>query len=552
MKKSIQNAARCPFVVLNTRQINDIELLLSGGFAPLTQFMGKADYESVLKNMRLSNGTLFPIPITLDIPQKLADILSLGDTLSLRDEEMFNLAILTIEEMWEPNLQEEALAVYATDDPSHPGVDYLLNESKTIYVSGTLQAISPIQHADFTKLRHTPEQTKKIFKAQGWERIVAFQTRNPMHRAHFEMTQHAMRQCDAKLLLHPTVGTTRAQDIDYFIRTRCYQRIMKYYPKDSALLSLLPLAMRFAGPREALWHGIIRKNHGCTHFIVGRDHASPGLSKNNTPFYSVTEAQELFAKHQNEIGIQLVPFETISYSPKKQTYVFTEKDTTDDQLFISGTQLRKMLADNEPIPEWFSFPEIVEELKRTCLPLFQRGFALFFTGLSGSGKSTLARALVARLMEIGRINISILDGDIVRQHLSSELGFSKEHRSLNVRRIGYVANEIVKSNGIAICAQIAPYAQDREVNRRLISKNGAYIEIYVDTPLSTCEERDTKGLYLQARENITHQFTGITDPYEAPKQPDITLDTSTCSLTASIDMILQKLLEYGYLKPDEL
>ncbi len=545
----VKEASQHPFWVLNQRQLHDIELILNRSFAPLNSFMGKQDYDSVVHNMRLADGTLFPIPVTLDIPPRLAEIISVGKKITLRDAELFNIAVMTITDIWEPDLMLEAEAVYRTTDDQHPAVNYLLHESNSVYISGTLQSITPMRHHSFQYLHHTPAQIKEIFKQKNWRCIAAFQTRNPLHRAHLELTLHVLREHDVKLLLHPVTGPTKPGDIDYYVRVRCYKEIMRHYPKNSAILSLLPLAMRLGGPREALWHGIIRKNFGCSHLIIGRDHAGPGHNSQNQDFYGEFEAQELFAQHQEEIGIKMVPVEKLAYSMQKKTYVFTrQKSAEEDTAYISGTKLRTMLANNDSIPEWFSFPEIIAELKKAYLPLHKRGFTVFFTGLSGAGKSTIAHILVSKLKELEHFNVTLLDGDIARHHLSSELGFSKEHRSINVRRIGYVASEITKSNGIAVCALIAPYAEDRLANRKLISEYGGYIEVYVNTPLSVCEERDVKGLYLSARENLTRHFTGISDIYEVPENPEVTIETESTATSEAIAIIIKKIQSMGYLK----
>ena len=545
----VQEVAQHPFYVLSRRQLCDIELILNGAFAPLTTFMNQADYQSVLRNMYLANNQLFPIPVTLDISETFAKLVSKNEKITLRDQEMFVIAVMKITDIWHPDLEKEALSVYGTTDTTHPAVHHLVHESNPIYISGELEMISSPSHTDFVHLRKTPDQTKAVIQQKNWRNVVAFQTRNPMHRAHFELTLNAMEKYAANLLLHPVVGITKPMDIDYYTRVHCYSMLMKYYPKDSAYLSLLPLAMRMGGPRECLWHGLIRKNFGCTHFIVGRDHAGPGKDKQNKSFYGKFDAQTLFKKHEEEIGITLVPYKEIAYSPTKKKYVFmSETQKTEEETWsISGTELREILDQDKPIPEWFTFPEIAEELKKSRQPLKNRGFTVFFTGLSGSGKSTLAHTLINKLMEIGKRNITLLDGDIVRRHLSSELGFSKEHRSINVRRIGFVAAQITKNNGIAICAPIAPYDKDRLYNRHLISQYGGYIEIYISTPLEVCEQRDVKGFYKRARQNITQNFTGINDTYEVPLEAEITIDTTHKEVLESTNIILEKIRQLGYL-----
>ncbi len=536
---------------LSSRQICDLELILNGGFAPLEGFLNKSDYENVLKNMRLKNGSLWPIPITLDVTENFSNSLKSEETIILKDKEGFSLASLSIEDIWVPDFEMEANLVYGTNDLLHPAVKYLTNNSNKVYVGGKVNFLkSPIHH-DYLSYRHTPSQLKQIFQNKSWDKVIAFQTRNPLHKAHIEMTKKAINEIGAKLLIHPTVGPTKPGDVDHFTRVRCYQHAMKMYQKDTAYLSLIPLAMRMGGPREALWHALIRKNYGCTHLIVGRDHAGPGLDSNKKPFYHPLEAQELIIKYEPEIGLKMIPFNFMVYVPQKKSYSSINELAKDEEYeSLSGTGLRNLLDDGKPIPEWFTYKEIADELKLSRPPLHKRGLTVFFTGLSGSGKSTLANGLVIKLMEEGSRPVSLLDGDIVRTNLSSELGFSKEHRSINVRRIGYVASEITKNGGIAICAPIAPYISDRTYNKDIITKyGGVYIEVYVSTSLEKCEERDVKGLYKKAREGIISEFTGISDPYEIPINPDITINSSKISPEKLVNEIYLKIVEMGYVKP---
>ena len=358
-----------------------------------------------------------------------------------------------------------------------------------------------------------------------------------------------MQELDANLLLHPVVGLTKPGDLDHYTRVRCYEHVIQRYSENSAMLALLPLAMRMAGPREALLHSIIRKNYGCTHIIIGRDHAGPGNDSNGNPFYGSYDAQYLLSKHQDEIGIEMVRFQFMVYTPNDKSYK-TLEDVKSDESYktISGTELRKILDSGDEIPQWFSYPEVANELKKSRPPLNKRGFTLFFTGLSGSGKSTIANGLLIKFLENGNRPVTLLDGDIVRTHLSSELGFSKKHRSLNVQRIGFVASEITKNGGIAICAPIAPYRHDRRINRELISRVGSFIEIYINTSLDKCEERDSKGLYKLAREGKIKEFTGISDPYEVPESPEITLNSDgSRSPKELVDEVYQILSKMGFL-----
>ena len=532
---------------LSDRQLCDIEMILNGGFSPLDGFMNRKDYNSVCEKMRLENNLLWPIPITLDINDELVDTLEINEEIALRDKEGFVIAILTIGDIWTPDKEKEAQQIYQTTDIFHPGVNTLLNETHSTYVGGTLKGIHYPKHYDYPQLRHTPQELRESFDNWGWKDIIAFQTRNPMHRAHIELTKRALNEKNAKLLIHPVVGLTKPGDVNHYTRVRCYKHIMNNYPKNMAALSLLPLAMRMAGPKEALWHAIIRKNYGCNYFIVGRDHASPGLNKDNTPFYGPYDAQEMLNTNTNELGIKMIPFKQLVYVKEKKSFIGVDevpKNLT--ALTVSGTELRKLLDEGKEIPEWFSYPEVISELQKQRPSLSNRGFTIFFTGLSGSGKSTLANGLLVKLLEEGRRPVSLLDGDIVRTHLSSELGFSKEHRSLNVRRIGFVASEITKNGGIAICAPIAPYRLDRQFNRNMIDPLGGYIEIFVSTPLEVCEQRDAKGLYAKARKGILKQFTGIDDPYEKPRNAEIVINSSNDKPETLVDQILHQIHKMGY------
>ena len=534
---------------LTNRQICDLELLLNGGFTPLMGFMAQSDYDSVLSNMRLDNGALWPMPITLDVTDEFSKSISIGDKITLRDHEGFALAVMKVSNNWRPDLKLEAESVYGTADETHPAVNYLFNIGHKNYLGGTLEGISLPHHYDYQDNRHTPIELRSIFAAKGWDKVVAFQTRNPLHKAHVEMTLRATKVLETKLLIHPVVGMTKPGDVDHYTRVRCYQHVLKKYPNNTAMMSLLPLAMRMGGPREALWHALIRKNYGCTHLVVGRDHAGPGNDKNGGPFYGPYDAQELLLKHQEEIGIEMVPFKFMVYIPEKDGYkAIDEVEKGVDFQTISGTELRQLLDKGKGIPEWFTYPEVTNELEASRPPLTERGLTIFFTGLSGSGKSTLANGLLVKLLEEGSRPVTLLDGDIVRTHLSSELGFSKEHRSLNVQRIGFVASEITKNGGIAICAPIAPYKSDRRFNRDLISNLGGYVEIFVNTSLEKCEERDVKGLYELARKGIIKEFTGISDPYEIPENAEIVVNSSGTSPEELVDQIYLRIKEMGFIK----
>ncbi len=534
---------------LTARQICDLELLLSGGFSPLRGFLNKAEYDLVCHKMHLSSGLIWPMPITLDVKEEFAKTLTPGkSTIALRDPEGVMLAVLHVEEVWQPDRHAEAKSVFGTTSTVHPGVDYLLNRSNPWYVGGTLEGVQLPSHYDFRALRLTPAELRAEFTRLGWRRVVAFQTRNPMHRAHVELTFRAARDVEANLLLNPSVGMTKPGDVDYFTRVRCYQLLLSKYPQGTVKLSLLPLAMRMGGPREAIWHALIRKNHGATHFVVGRDHAGPGNDSDGKPFYGPYEAQQLFKEHESQIGVTMVPFNMMVYLEDQDKYVpDNEVPANARTLNISGTQLRQRLNEGREIPGWFTYPEVVQELRRSFPPRHKQGVTIFFTGLSGSGKSTIANVLLIKFLEVGGRPVTILDGDLVRKHLSSELGFSKEHRDINIRRIGYVASEITKNGGIAICAPIAPYDATRKAVREMIEPVGGFILVHVATPVETCEQRDRKGLYAKARAGILKEFTGISDPYEAPKNAEVTIDTTELSPEEAAQEIILHLEREGFI-----
>ena len=531
---------------LTPRQICDLELLMNGGFNPLKGFLGQEDYDSVVETMRLADGTLWPMPITLDISEDFAAKVETGQDIALRDQEGVILAILSISDKWVPNKAREAEKVFGADDLAHPAVNYLHHVAGPVYLGGAITGIQQPVHYDFRARRDTPNEMRAYFRKLGWKRIVAFQTRNPLHRAHQELTFRAAKEAQANLLIHPVVGMTKPGDVDHFTRVRCYEAVLDKYPAATTTMSLLNLAMRMAGPREAVWHGLIRANHGCTHFIVGRDHAGPGKNSNGEDFYGPYDAQELFKQHQDEIGLEMVDFKHMVYVQEKaQYYPANEVLEGDTVLDISGTELRRRLREGLEIPEWFSFPEVVKELRRTSPPRSKQGFTVFFTGLSGSGKSTIANALMVKLMEMGGRPVTLLDGDVVRKHLSSELGFSKEHRDINIRRIGYVASEITKNGGIAICAPIAPYTATRRSVREMVESFGAFVEVHVATSLEECERRDRKGLYKLAREGKIKEFTGISDPYEAPTAAELVVDTEGTEVDYCAQQVLLKLESMG-------
>jgi sulfate adenylyltransferase len=537
---------------LTPRQLCDLELLCNGGFSPLTGFLGKADYESVCSKMRLANGTIWTIPITLDVTKEFAENLKTGSTVALRDAEGVMLAVIQVSDIWEPDRKSEAERVFGTASIEHPAVNYLMNQSKPVYLGGRVECLQQPIHYDYKSLRHTPAQLREEFARRGWRKIVAFQTRNPMHRAHHELTLRAAKEEEANLLVHPVVGMTKPGDVDHYTRVRCYQALMSHYPQNTAYLSLLPLAMRMGGPREAIWHAIIRKNHGCTHLVVGRDHAGPGKDSTGKPFYGPYDAQELLQKHEEELGVKMVDFKQMVFvQDEERYYPVDEVPQGKKTLDISGTELRDRLARGTDIPSWFSYPEVVKELRRSHPARARQGFTVFFTGLSGSGKSTIANVLLSKLLELGGRPITLLDGDLVRKNLSSELGFSKEHRDINIRRIGFVAAEITKHRGIAVCAPIAPYDNIRKEVRAMIQPHGGFILVHVNTSVEECEKRDRKGLYAKARAGIIKEFTGISDPYDVPADAEVVVDTLKLTAEEAAQEIYIRLEKEGYIGAEE-
>jgi sulfate adenylyltransferase len=544
-----------PAVTLTQRQLCDLELLMNGAFSPLRGFMIQGVYESVLENMRLPKGLLWSMPITLDVPDAIAEKLEAGGYLGLNDAEGFMLAVLRIADKWKPDKKCEAQLVYGTDSPSHPGVRFLFEQVHGNYVGGDIEGVQLPMHYDFETLRDTPEELRHLFEKHGWRRVVAFNTSKPMHRLHRDITLRAAKEAQANILLHPAVGMTKPGDLHYYARVHCYQAIRRHYPHSLAMLSLLPMAVRMAGPREALLNAIVRQNYGCSHFIVGPEHAAPPeVRLGGERFYPRYAAQELVAQHQDELAIRMIPVREMHYVPGDDQFLPVEQIEKEGKKGVQFTEkeLYNHLSHDQEIPSWFSFPDVITELRKVCPPRSRQGITLFFTGLSGSGKSTLAKILYAKFIEAGGRPVTLLDGDVVRRNLSSELGFSRQHRDLNIRRIGFVASEITKNGGVAICAPIAPYHSTRRAVRELIEQHGAFIEIHVATPLEICEARDRKGLYAKARKGLIPEFTGVSDPYEVPENPEIRIDTTNFSPVQAAQEIFLHLLREGYLDFTEI
>ncbi|KXJ90557.1 sulfate adenylyltransferase [Microdochium bolleyi] len=544
-------AETLPAVVLSDRQLCDLELILNGGFSPLEGFMSQKDYDGVVKENRLADGALFSMPITLDVTQDIINESGLkpGLRVALRDpRDDKNLAILTVEDIYKPNKELEATEVFGGVDETHPAVKYLFKEAGDFYVGGKVEAINRLEHYDFLDLRYTPAEMRLHFDKLGWSKVVAFQTRNPMHRAHRELTVRAARSHHANVLIHPVVGLTKPGDIDHFTRVRVYKALLPRYPNGMAVLGLLPLAMRMGGPREAIWHAIIRKNYGATHFIVGRDHAGPGKNSQGVDWYGPYDAQYAVEKYRDELGIEVVPFQMMTYLPDKDEYAPVDEIPKDARtLNISGTELRSRLRTGRDIPEWFSYPEVVKVLRESHPPRASQGFTIFLTGYQNSGKDQIAKALQVTLNQQGGRSVSLLLGETVRAGLSSELGFSKEDRSKNIQRIAFVSGELTRSGAAVVAAPIAPYEADRLAARETVEKFGDFYLVHVATPLEHCEKTDKRGVYAKARAGEIKGFTGVDDPYETPAKPDITVDCSKQSVRSIVHQIVLTLESRGLL-----
>ena len=537
-------------VTLNQRQLCDLEMILNGAMNPLNGFMNEKDYSSVLENMSLGNSLMWSLPVTLDITKEQLDAFDGATQVGLCDGEGFMLAIMDITSVWKADKEIEAQKIYTTKDMSHPGVKYLLTQVKEYYIGGEVKGIQLPTHYDFESLRHTPERLRNEFIKSGWDKVVAFHTSKPMHRVHYEITTNAAKSLGANLLIQPVSGVGKPGDLAYYSRVHCYQAIIKHYPKYLAALSLVPQAMRMAGPREAIHNMIVRQNYGCSHFIVGPEHASPpGVRSGGKRFYESYAAQALVEELQDKLEIKMHPVEEMGYSSSRGMYVSckTARKENEDTQNFTEKEFNSALEHDQPVPDWYSYPDVISELSKIRLSRKHKGLTLFFTGLSGSGKSTLAKLVYARFIEQGDRPVTLLDGDVVRMNLSSELTFSKEHRDLNVKRIGYVASEITKNRGVAICAPIAPYEITRESVRAAIEEYGAFIEIHVATPLDTCEGRDRKGMYAKARKGIIKHFTGISDPYEEPVNPEIKIDTTGSTPVECAQKIMLYLFKEGYI-----
>lgn len=526
---------------LSPRQVCDLELLLNGAFSPLEGYLSRADYERVCREMRLAGGTFWPLPLVLDVSERFAGGLAAEQQLTgapkvaLRDPEGMILAVLTVGEIWRPDRQREAREIFGTADGNDPRAQAFLEVTNPVYISGAIEGLELPQHHDFRFLRHTPAELRRQMSQLGWSRVIAFPTRHAMHRPQFELTLRAAHEQGAHLLIQPVVGLVQPGDADHFCRVRCYQALLPRYPEAPPMLSLLPGITRFAGPREVLLQAIVARNYGCNHLLIGQDDAVAPAFPGVVPFLP-------------EVGVESITSKRLVYNSRRRSFQAADSVAPGESIIdYSSAEVRQMLRSGRGLPDWFTFPEIAAELLKTYPPRSRQGFTVFFTGLSGAGKSTIARALLDKLLEIGGRPVTMLDGDIVRKNLSSELGFSREHRDLNIRRIGFVANQITKNGGIAICAPIAPYDRIRREVRELVAGQGGFILVYAATPLEVCEQRDRKGLYARARAGILKEFTGISDPYEVPADADVTLNTAEVGVEAACNFVIQHLRKEGYL-----
>lgn len=526
-------------ITLDERQLCDFELLSTGAFSPLDGFMNRSNYESVLDRMKLQDGTLWPVPVCLDISETTARPLEAGQSVVIRDPEGFLLSVMHVQDIWRPDKQKEANLLFGTEDRSHPGVAHLFDNTGDYYIGGSLEVLNLPLHFDFKQLRMTPPEVRGLYRKLGWKRIVGFHTTNTIHRPEYEMAIRAMTSSRANLLLLPGVAMTGPGDFDYYTRVRCYRHVVGYFPPESAAMSLLPIFSRMAGPRDALLQCIIGKNYGCTHFIIGHQHADPCVQNGNDSFYDSEKTQSFVQQFADQTGVEVVLSDELVYLPFEDQFC-PKIDVAEgaETISLSSMDIRQRIRSGRRIPRWATFPEVVGELKKAYPAPSRQGFTVFFTGLSGAGKSTIARVLYAKMLEIGKRPVTLLDGDIVRQNLSNELSFSKEHRDINVRRIGFVAGEITKNRGVAICAPIAPYSATRAEIRANIEAVGGFIEVHVATPLTVCEKRDRKGMYAKARAGLIKGYTGIDDPYEEPDAPEVRVDTTGISPDEAAQEIL--------------
>jgi sulfate adenylyltransferase len=532
-----RDALSLPSLDLGWRQQCELEMLMTGAYSPRTGFMTRAQCVRVESDRQLDDGSFWPLPVTLASRQKIAAELKPGDRVALRDGEGFMLAVLTVSDVWD-------------DDGAKPNeIEPNKTEPNKIWhLGGAVEGVALPSHPDFASLRATPAELRALFARRGWRRVVAWQAHHPMHRAQFEFCLKSAIENEANLLLHPQVGGDITDAPGYFGLVRSFLAIRERFPAATTQLSLLPAPPREASVCALLLRAIVARNYGCSLLIAGGEHQADGNCRRGEDL-TRAHADLPVAELADKIGVQLIAYPRMVYVEDRAEHLpESEAPAAARLLTLSGEEFQRRMRAGLKIPDWFSFPEVLAELHRQSPPRERQGFTVFFTGLSGSGKSTLARALTARLMEMGGRSVTLLDGDIVRRHLSSELGFSKAHRDINVRRIGFVASEITKNRGIAICAPIAPYRQTRRDVRAMIEAAGGFVEIHVATPIETCESRDRKGLYAKARAGLIPEFTGVSDPYEVPENPELAIDTTHLGIDEAVQQVLLKLEHEGYLR----
>ncbi len=542
---------------LTPRQLCDLELLLNGAYSPLTGFMDQASYASVRDRMRLPDETLWPLPVILAINTELASKIAVNDRVQLLNEENVTVALLVVTELWGVAYTDDCEAFFGSTDRRHIGVQVFVDQQDAVCLAGRVTGLVELRHHDFNALRQSPRELRARFARHDWRRVIAFHTRDPIHRAEFQLTLDAAHTAEANLLLHPAIGPTIPNDDHHYMRVHCYEKVLAHYTEQTTALSVIELPAFYAGPREALLHGIVRKNHGCTHIIVTLDHASPVPTTPSLTFYAAAQAQALFSAHQAELDIMMIATTRYCYTPQQGRWLALPltaagtEDALDNQPaepIIDHAEGCWRLERGIDLPPWFSFDNVLQHMRKVIKVRHQQGFTVFFTGISGAGKSTIAHALLVKLHEAMTRSITLLDGDIVRRFLSSDLGFSKRDRDQNILRIGFVATEITRSGGVAICAAIAPYAETRQRVRDKVSNVGGFIEVYVNTPLAVCEQRDRKGIYAAARAGRVKNLTGVNDPYEVPENPEVRIDTERLTPALAAHRILLKLQNLDYIR----
>jgi len=545
-RELLQRAKGLPSIQISIRSVCDLELMATGAFSPLDRFMGERDYKTVLSDMRMFDGTLMPIPVTLPIDS--VDGLVVGAEVVLRSPMNDILAVMLLEELFAWDRDVECKAVLGTTDSRHTLVSEMHGWGRYL-VSGPLKVVNFPRHNDFRNVRRTPAEVRLLLQALHRTNVIAYQPRHPMHRAHETLTKAAAAEVGGSLLIQPVVGITGHDDLAHYTRVRCYEALFEnYYDPGETLLNLIPLAVRMAGPRAGLWHGIINRNYGANYFIIGRDPHGPGNDSQGRSFYASHEVQELFRAHEAELGVQMIPHREMVYLPGNNRYEESDRVVHGKEEFMrvsATTVMEDSLFRGKRLPEWFTYPEVSQILFDAYPPKTSQGFCIWLTGLPSSGKSTIADVLAPLLLSSGR-RVTVLDGDVVRTHLTKGLGFSKEDRITNILRVGFVAAEVVRHEGVVICALISPFASARDQVRAMVGGD-RFIEVFVDTPVSVCEVRDVKGMYTMAKQGRITGFTGVDDVYEPPRSPELCIDTVAATPEESARTVLEVLVKKGFL-----